>query len=103
MSLLLYFTLPSPGKHVSKHVNSSVTMSLLLYFTLVVGSAHIDINLSDSEAVYGTTGSPGHRFNTINMSTVLSHCHFCYVLLVERSVDIDVNLSDSEVVYRSTT
>ena len=49
----------------------STVMSLLLYFTLVVGSAHIDINLSDSEAVYGTTGSPGHRFNIITMSTIL--------------------------------
>ena len=36
-----------------------ISVSLMLYFTLAVGSADIKGNLSDSEVVYRTTGSPG--------------------------------------------
>ena len=73
----------------------------MLYFTLVVGSANIDINLSDSEAVYGTTGSPGHRLNMISMSTSLSL--LLYFTLNVGSIDIDIHPCDPGAVSGTTS
>ena len=78
-----------------------ISVSLMLYFTLAVGSADIKGNLSDSEVVYRTTGSPGRRLNMI--LACQEKCHYCYVFtLAVGSADIKGNLSDSEVVYRTT-